>query len=345
MNHSLFCRRGPGFLLSLGYCLCAGPVNSVALDITNTDGRVYRNAAILSSIPSGVLITYTERGQACGANIPFSKLPPDIRRQFNATPDPSQNGGKGNDPEPHRRAAPGPSSPAVGAGPGEAAVSGQAPGPASNLPRDSSCRSQHPLYFRLAFGELGKSSMLGVVDESGGSGSGYDTVYLDENLNSDCTDEQPKRFPRQKNPRAGTTGWDPQFSVRGPPGKYGGVNFTLTMSDLERKRTNGSQNIRASSLMWRMNLGEWTYLLINGMIKLYPSAAAALEGAPILLGGPCAVEVGAQVAQGRVSVTAAAKDENNCRVRMVYRNNQPLTPLLTLNQGGRVVKKDKMEFG
>jgi len=38
--------------------------------------------------------------------------------------------------------------------------------------------------------------MLGIIDESGGTGAGYDVAYVDENTNGDLMDDAAKEFPR-----------------------------------------------------------------------------------------------------------------------------------------------------
>jgi hypothetical protein len=53
--------------------------------------------------------------------------------------------------------------------------------------------SDKPLYRFFAFGPQGKQIMAAVSDESKGTGKGYDTWYLDLNLNRDIT-EKSERF-------------------------------------------------------------------------------------------------------------------------------------------------------
>ncbi len=63
-----------------------------------------------------------------------------------------------------------------------------------DLQKEPQYGSEHPFYFCVVFGEKGNNSMLGVVDESGGTGAGYDVAYVDENMNGDLTDEAAKKF-------------------------------------------------------------------------------------------------------------------------------------------------------
>ena len=49
--------------------------------------------------------------------------------------------------------------------------------------------SNEPLYGTLSFGEGADTTFLCVFDESGGTGTGHDTLYLDQNNNEDLTDD------------------------------------------------------------------------------------------------------------------------------------------------------------
>ncbi len=73
------------------------------------------------------------------------------------------------------------------------------------LPR---CASKKPLYGTADLGSAGRTPLM-LLDESHGTGTGYDTVYVDANLNRDFTDEKPA--PRSKTPGyvPGTPFWLP----------------------------------------------------------------------------------------------------------------------------------------
>ena len=68
--------------------------------------------------------------------------------------------------------------------------------------------SQKPMYRFFAFGPEGNEVVALVIDESKGTGAGYDTLYIDFNANKDITEpgdkiallspRQPKTAPRDK---------------------------------------------------------------------------------------------------------------------------------------------------
>ena len=112
----------------------------------------------------------------------------------------------------------------------------------SNVPsiNDRQYISQHPLYIHLVLGNDASASMIGALDESRGTGAGYDTVYIDENMNNDLNDEQPKTFPANNNE---PPGFQQKFSLKGP-GPGGTAVYTLTPYNL-----NGSRRNTTSSLL------------------------------------------------------------------------------------------------
>jgi hypothetical protein len=63
--------------------------------------------------------------------------------------------------------------------------------------KEPSYGSASPAYRFLAFGPEGKSVIAAVADESKGTGTGYDTLYVDLNANHDLT-EPGERFTLEK---------------------------------------------------------------------------------------------------------------------------------------------------
>lgn len=339
----------PWFAPIPALCLFIFPTCAGALNITNTDGVVYQDAIVVSKNPTGIIITYTEKGKTKGTNLQFSRLAPDIQRMFSYSPEQEQKY-KTEREERERRAA------AVSRAQQATRPAGETPkttappaltaGPAPKPPTERQYRSEHPLYFRVAFGDDGNPSMLGVADESQGTGTAYDTVYLDENMNNDLSDEQPRLFSKLERVRENSTGFNPQIDFKGPQGKNGNVSYSLNIYDLEYKKTDSSRHPRVSYFMWRMTINDWHYMFINGRMQLYSSAVAALQEKPALLGGKCSWEISSRAKDQKVFVDAALKDENGCKLRSVgSQMQQTLSPMLTLKKDGSVALQEKMEFG
>ncbi|MBN2316767.1 MAG: hypothetical protein JXM79_22760 [Sedimentisphaerales bacterium] len=205
--------------------------------------------------------------------------------------------------------------------------------------QDRPCRSEKPLYFRVVFGEEGDHLTLGVLDESGGTGAGYDIAYVDENRNIDLTDDPSKKFAKyERGSRAGQI--DPTFNFIGPLKDRVGVRYSLNIYSLR-------QNARAGSghFFWTLDVDGWNYFFINGKMRLSSSAADALIGPPVRLAGPCKWEITARIRNGNPMISAGLKDENGCTLRIVRKGGRTLSPKLTLIQNGQVKAEKTMTFG
>jgi len=211
------------------------------------------------------------------------------------------------------------------------------------LPTERRYRSERPLYFRVVFGKEGKNPMLGVVDESGGTGAGYDVAYVDENMNGDLTDDAAREFPRrERGSRAGEL--EPRFEFKGPFERELSAKYTLNIYSLAQKTRRSTQG-NDYYFFWYLNIKEWNYFFINGKMKLFSSAADALKGTPVHLGGECKWEISSRIRNSKSLVSAGLKDRNGCTLRVVRRASETVSPTLILIQDGKVKTEQKMEFG
>jgi hypothetical protein len=209
------------------------------------------------------------------------------------------------------------------------------------LPTDRTYRSEKPLYFRIVFGQDGTDSALGVLEESGGTGTGYNVAYVDENRNGDLTDDAPKQFAKyERGSRAGKT--NPTFNFSGPFKDKASARYTLNIYALTRKRqpVPGDYNF-----FWTLVTDGWNYFFINGKMRLSSSAADALAGPPVRLAGPCRWQINGSRRGGKAMVSAGLKDENGCTLRIVRHSGGTQSPRLSLIKDGRVTLEKDMEFG
>ena len=207
--------------------------------------------------------------------------------------------------------------------------------------KDRQSLSENPLYFRVVFGEQGNTSTLGVLDETGGTDTGYDVAYVDENRNGDLTDDPAKTFAKyDRGSRSGQT--NPTFKFIGPLKDKTSATYSLNIYSL---RQGIRKDFRDHHFFWALDSDEWNYFFINGKMKLSSSAAEALAGTPVRLAGPCKWQISARTRNGKPTVSAALKDENGCTLRIVRRGGKTISPTLTLIQGGKVKAEEKMTFG
>jgi hypothetical protein len=233
----------------------------------------------------------------------------------------------------------------------EPAVTAEPPEPATQpshatdsvrpLPSERRYRSENPLYFRVVFGQDGNDSMLGVLDES--DGSGYIVAYIDENMNGDLADEAAKTFPRRKlGSRTGEL--EPRFEFTGPFKGTEKAKYTLYIYSLARmNRTIAPGN--GYSFIWFLDVYQWNYFFLNGKMSLFSSATDALRGNPVRLGGRCQWEISARTRDGKPMVSAGLKDINGCTLRIVRQAGRTISPTLTLIQAGRIKAEKEMTFG
>ena len=211
--------------------------------------------------------------------------------------------------------------------------------------------SDKPLWFRVAFAAEPDRAILGVLDENGGTGSGYSMVYLDSDGDGDPLNDEPQMF--EETPARGREIMGPymiKFALTGPvrPDLEGEYSIDLSLMHYYRQRRSGrSRNF----LTWRLNASNWRYLWVSGKIGLYNSAEEAMQHDPVLLGSASSWKITADTVRDGVKFSAGLYDENGCILRIVYSGDtlleaqQVREPEFTLMKGDEAVLTHGMEFG
>jgi hypothetical protein len=203
--------------------------------------------------------------------------------------------------------------------------------------------SKNPLYFRVLFGKEAAHPMLGVVDESKGTGAGYDMAYIDENMNGDLTDDIAKKFSRRESgSQAGEL--EPKFEFWGPFDGQDKAKYAINIYSLTSRF---SESVKGNEYYFfsYLDFKEWHYFFVNGKIKLFSSIEEAMKGTPILLEGECRWQISSRIQEEKSLVSAGLKDRNGCTLRVVTQSGQMLSPSLTLLKNGKVEAEEKMKFG
>ncbi|MBN2180993.1 MAG: hypothetical protein JW715_03705 [Sedimentisphaerales bacterium] len=210
-------------------------------------------------------------------------------------------------------------------------------------PEEPRYGSEKPLYFCVVFGKEGKNPMLCVVDESAGTGTGYDVAYLDENMNGNLTDDGTKKFSRyESGSREGEL--QPRFEFEGPFKGEEKAGYTLDIYSLApRYRKNLQED--EYYFFWSLEIKDWNYFFINGKINMFSSLADALKGTPVILGGECKWDIKSRIQDNQSFVSAGLKDRNGCTLRIVGNPGQTVSPTLKLIKNGKVETEKKMKFG
>ena len=203
-------------------------------------------------------------------------------------------------------------------------------------------KSEKPLYLRIAFGDESGKIMWGVIDESEGTGKGYDIVYLDVDMDLNLKNNSPIKFPKAKR-RSDQRKYMAKFSFDGPMGDKKG-KYTLDIYAL------GSvwykdKPLDKTYFRWDLDIEGWNYHFINGLMGLYASVDKAFNGKPVRLGVPCKWEINHSPKEFEMRINVGLKDKNGCTLRSLRNRSGRLSPQLTLLSGKKVVKEAKMEFG
>lgn len=209
-------------------------------------------------------------------------------------------------------------------------------------PKDRQYSSARPLYFRVVFGAAGTDSTLGVLDESRGTGTGYNLAYVDENRNGDLTDDGAKRFPTFERGSGSRKTDNPRFDFSGPFENTTSANYTLQIRSLARSSHSAPGDYR---FFWTLDTDGWNYFFIYGKMRLSATAAEALAGPPIRLAGPCKWLINSGRKSGKAVVSAGLKDENGCTLRILRGVGVSPVPRLSLVKDGKVELDENMKFG
>jgi hypothetical protein len=204
---------------------------------------------------------------------------------------------------------------------------------AVKLPKEPKYKSKQPLYFKIAFPQKEKATMLGVLDESQGDRTGYDIVHLDSNMDNDLANEKPKKLQRGR-----------RIEFKGPLTQTENADYVIDLHSLY-KRTSQTAKPGSHDFYWYLNKEGWTYFFINGKIPVYENAAEALKGRPVYLGGKGIWDIKAKTGILRKRFSVAFKDQNGSTLRSVRGTIGDISPYLKIIKKGKVVKTTKMEFG
>ena len=185
--------------------------------------------------------------------------------------------------------------------------------------------------------------MLGVVDESKGTGAGYDVAYIDENMNGDLADDTTRVFSRRENgSRVGEL--EPNIEFEGPFQGKENAKYAINISSLASRNSDYAKR-DGHHFHWYLHTKEWFCFFMNGKMELYPTLDEALEGTPVLLGGECRWQISSRIRGRKSLISAGLKDINGCTLRSLRRNGQMVSPTLTLIKNGKVETEEKMKFG
>ncbi len=196
--------------------------------------------------------------------------------------------------------------------------------------------SDNAVYLRLEVGIEKPILITGFLDESKGTGEGYDVAFLD--LDGDGILETRQEFGTWEMPRTKEKRPDPKVRI-----SHEGCDWVL---DLRYSRFTVQDGVAPVSIRWTVTRGEEFYAwFINGRVNFFADPKAAAEADPIRLGPPFHFKTGTRTRGRQGLVTVGLKDANGCTLRLARTNGKTVQPTLKLLSEGSEVLQTQASYG
>jgi len=186
--------------------------------------------------------------------------------------------------------------------------------------------SDEAFHVRLAVGGESGRTIVGYIDESAGTGKGYDTAVLD--LDGDGTPEASQTFGKTADRRTGEMRFDPKVKV-----EHDGVSLVLDLYSLAFRRPFGGEKQYPAYIRWTATKGDLYAWFINGKVAYHRTARDAAEADPIRLGGPFHFAVSTRTRGPEALVSVGLKDANGCTLRLYRKARTEVRPHFRLLSG------------
>jgi hypothetical protein len=196
--------------------------------------------------------------------------------------------------------------------------------------------SENAIYLRLMVGIETPKLVTGFMDESKGTGTGYDIALLD--LDGDGSPETRQVFGTYQVPRTERTAPDPKIRIT-----HEDCEFVL---DLRYSRFTPVKGVAATYIRWSVTKGSGFYAwFINGRVNFFTSAEEAAKADPIKMGPPFHFETGTRTRGREGLVTIGLKDANGCTLRLARKDGKQVAPQIKLMQDGEEVYQTQASYG
>jgi hypothetical protein len=203
---------------------------------------------------------------------------------------------------------------------------------AEELLRPVSERAKH---FRLVLGVEDLLTVVGYLDESTGTGKGYDRAVLD--LDSDGTPESVQEF---------TSDLTCLGIERGTPLPFlrlfhDGADYEFTiLGALTSSPRDGTWH---SS--WSIRKGGQRVSFMSSRAPLHDSAKAARDGKPIRLGPPFTFEFRTRIEGPRAVLDVKLKGPMGGNLDRAHRHRKTVKIRVELRKGPEVVSEGELDYG
>ncbi|MEN8151582.1 MAG: hypothetical protein ABFS86_17335 [Planctomycetota bacterium] len=173
--------------------------------------------------------------------------------------------------------------------------------------------SKLELHFRIEVGVEPGHVVAGYLDESKGTGKGFDRIALD--LDGDGEYETVQEAATQKDYRTQKTIPKPQVTI-----EREGATWILDLYSIGRVRPVVRDGKVQTYAHWSVTSGELYAWFINGRVTLHADAAKAKAGKPIRLGPPFRFETGSGKQGPDATVRVGLKDSQGFTMRLARKD-------------------------
>lgn len=196
--------------------------------------------------------------------------------------------------------------------------------------------SDNALHFRLLVGAEKPLAVAGWLDETKGTGTGYDTAFLD--LDGDGVAETRQDYGM----------WRARPNLPERPD----AKITIThegaewLVDLRYSQLAVNDGVAQPYIRWSVTKGTEFYAwFINGRVKFYTDRAAAAAADAIRMGPPFHFQTGTRVRGRQALVNIGLKDSNGCTLRLARKDGRQVQPHLRLLKDAEEVFQTPASYG
>ena len=195
--------------------------------------------------------------------------------------------------------------------------------------------SERAMYFRLVVGADDSLTVFGFIDESAGTGRGYDQAVLD--LDSDGTPETVQKFTSD-HVFVGRQGQGPRFSLRviHDGGTYDLTIYGLGDADPQRADFHSS---------WSVHKDGVVLSFMSSRAPLHATFEEAQRGKPVRLGPPVEFEVRTRIEGPKAVLAVKLKGPMGGNLTGASRDGKPERIRVELIKREAVVAKGRPDYG
>jgi len=198
--------------------------------------------------------------------------------------------------------------------------------------------SKEPLHFRLEVGARPGHVVTGWIDESKGTGEGYDLAVLD--LDGDGVFETKQVFGTQKNYTTQKQVPKPVIAI-----EREGARWALDVYSLGMRRPAIKDGSLVTYVRWSVTKGDFYAWFINGRVTLYTDAAKAKAAPTIRLGPPFTFDTGSATRGADALVRIGLKDGLGCTMRLARIGREQRRIEVALRAGEKEMLSTHAQYG